>query len=296
MTGKLLVCMLLLAAPLSAAGSRNDLEAFATRYAAAWSGQEPTALAQFYAENGSLRVNDGEPAVGRAAVEQKAREFMAAFPDMVVRLVELRETGDAVEFHWRWTGTNSGPGGTGNAVDLRGYEQWIFDDDGLILESLGHYDEAEYVRQLAAGTVQVRRLEEGAASPPATLADIAWLAGRWVGEGLGGSAEDVIAPASGGQMMGMFRHSRADGSPNFYEFYLFAEKDRSLTLRLRHFSPMLSAWEERDEFVEFPLVAIAEGAAYFDGLSYVRAEDGRLTVGVRLDEERVAFFHYRRAD
>jgi hypothetical protein len=144
--------------------------------------------------------------------------------------------------------------------------------------------------------VSVRSLEDGAAQPGASIEDIAWLAGRWVGEGLGGTAEDVIAPASGGQMMGMFRHSKADGSINFYEFYLFAEKDGSLTVRLKHFSPMLASWEEKEEFVEFPLVAIEERAAYFDGLTYVLGDDGRLTVGVRLDESHNAFFHYLKAD
>lgn len=73
---------------------------------------------------------------------------MEAFPDMVVRLVEIRRTGDHIEFHWHWTGTNTGTGGTGNAVDLRGYEQWTLDDQGLILESQGNLDEAEYQRQL----------------------------------------------------------------------------------------------------------------------------------------------------
>lgn len=133
---------------------QNDmmqLTEFATRYAAAWSGQDPRAFASFYAENGSLRVNDGDPSVGRDAVEATARAFMTAFPDMAVRLVELRKTDDHVEFHWHWTGTNTGPGGTGNPVDLRGYEVWTLDADGLILESDGHYDEAEYRRQLNAG-------------------------------------------------------------------------------------------------------------------------------------------------
>ena len=71
---------------------------------------------------------------------------------MVVRLVELRPEGSRVVFHWHWTGTNTGPDGTGNAVDLRGYEEWTLGDDGLIVESLGHYDEAEYQRQLNAVT------------------------------------------------------------------------------------------------------------------------------------------------
>jgi hypothetical protein len=126
------------------------LNGFASRYAAAWSSQEPSKLASFYAENGRLQVNDGEPSVGRDAITQKARSFMSAFPDMVVELDELRRVGDRVQFHWRWTGTNTGPGGTGNAVDLRGFEQWTLDDDGLILESLGHYDAAEYLRQVNA--------------------------------------------------------------------------------------------------------------------------------------------------
>jgi steroid delta-isomerase-like uncharacterized protein len=128
----------------------DELRDFATRYAEAWSSQDPVALASFYAENGSLRVNDGEPAIGRDAIAATARSFMAAFPDMLIRLVELRESNGHVEFHWHWTGTNTGPGGTGNAVDLRGYEQWTLDERGLILESRGHMDDAEYQRQLGA--------------------------------------------------------------------------------------------------------------------------------------------------
>lgn len=126
----------------------TELTQFATRYAAAWSSQDPEGFASFYAKNGSFAINDGKPSVGRDAVEQTAREFMTAFPDMVVRLVEVRQEGDYVDFRWHWTGTNTGPGGTGNAVDLTGYERWTIGSDGLILESRGHLDEAEYQRQL----------------------------------------------------------------------------------------------------------------------------------------------------
>jgi len=130
----------------------DELTAFAARYAAAWSGQDPAAFAAFYAEDATFRINDGEPSTGRAAIEQTARDFMTAFPDMVVSLVDVRRAGDVVEFHWRWTGTNLGPGGTGNAVDLVGFEEWTIGDDGLILTSQGHMDDAEYQRQLTAGT------------------------------------------------------------------------------------------------------------------------------------------------
>ena len=129
----------------------DGLKNFAQLYATAWSGRDPAAFASFYAENGSLVINDGEPSVGRKAVEQTAREYMTAFPDMLVELVDVHRQGDQVIFNWHWTGTNTGPGGTGNRVDLTGYEVWTLDDDGLILESRGHLDEAEYRRQLNSG-------------------------------------------------------------------------------------------------------------------------------------------------
>ena len=46
---------------------------------------------------------------------------------------------------------NDGPGGTGRRVRISGFEEWSIGDDGLIAASLGHYDQAEYERQLAAG-------------------------------------------------------------------------------------------------------------------------------------------------
>ena len=70
------------------------------------------------------------------------------FPDMTVRLVRLERVGERINFHWRWTGTNTGPGGNGKAVDMVGYEQWTLDESGLILYSQGHLDQAEYDRQM----------------------------------------------------------------------------------------------------------------------------------------------------
>jgi uncharacterized protein (TIGR02246 family) len=130
---------------------RPELSDFAARYAAAWSGQDPDTLASFYEPDGSLAVNAGEPARGRPAIAAKAAEFMTAFPDMIVKMdTVVRDNGDAI-FHWTWTGTNTGPGGTGRAVCLSGYEVWSFGSGGLIAQSQGHYDEAEYERQVNGG-------------------------------------------------------------------------------------------------------------------------------------------------
>jgi predicted ester cyclase len=139
----------------------DDLTEFANRYAKAWCSQNPDSVAAFYAENGSLSVNDGPPAVGRAAIAEEARGFMRTFPDMVVTMDDVthespdggRSSCDAV-FHWTLTGTNTGPEGTGKRVRISGYELWKIDNDGLIGESKGHFDSAEYERQLKHGVDQ----------------------------------------------------------------------------------------------------------------------------------------------
>jgi steroid delta-isomerase-like uncharacterized protein len=136
-------------APEQAAAGGPDLTELATRYAAAWSSQNPDSLAGFYAEDGSLTVNAGAPSVGRAAIRATTEGFMTAFPDMVVVMDSVIAQGDGAVFHWTWTGTNTGPGGTGRAVRISGYEEWTLDADGLIAESKGHYDEAEYRRQVS---------------------------------------------------------------------------------------------------------------------------------------------------
>jgi hypothetical protein len=128
--------------------NQPKLTDFATRYAAAWSSQHPVRLASFYTENGSLTVNGGTPSVGRPAISATARGFMTAFPDMVVKMDQVSQDGSHVIFRWTWTGRNTGPGGTGQSVRINGYEEWTIGADGLIAESKGHFDEAEYQRQL----------------------------------------------------------------------------------------------------------------------------------------------------
>ena len=131
--------------------NQTALTNFATRYAAAWSSQNPVSLASFYNENGSLTVNGAAPSVGRTAISETARGFMTAFPDMVVKMDRISQDGSHAIFRWIWTGTNTGPGGTGKSVRITGHEEWTIGADGLIVESKGHYDEAEYQRQLKTG-------------------------------------------------------------------------------------------------------------------------------------------------
>ncbi|HXV64837.1 MAG TPA: nuclear transport factor 2 family protein [Vicinamibacteria bacterium] len=128
-----------------------QLKEFAERYTAAWCSQDPGRVAGFFAEGGSLKINDGEPSVGRTAIAEAARSFMTTFPDMVVTTDGTSLQGNQAVYRWTLTGTNTGPGGTGNPVRISGYEEWTLGADGLILESQGRFDEADYRRQLNAG-------------------------------------------------------------------------------------------------------------------------------------------------
>ena len=133
-----------------------SLPDFAARYTAAWCSQNAASVAAFFARHGSLTINSGKPAVGRAAITAAAQGFMTAFPDMVVRMDEVSVEGSHAIFRWIWTGTNTGPGGTGKSVRMKGYEEWTLGTDGLIAVSNGHYDEAEYQRQLQFGAPPMR--------------------------------------------------------------------------------------------------------------------------------------------
>jgi uncharacterized protein (TIGR02246 family) len=126
----------------------SELDEFASRYAKAWCSQDPEKVAAFFAERGSITINNGPPAVGRAAIAKEAQAFMTTFPGMVVTMDKLVRDGEGTKFHWTLTGTNAGPGGTGNRVRISGYELWKIDNDGLIAESRGYFDAADYERQL----------------------------------------------------------------------------------------------------------------------------------------------------
>lgn len=100
------------------------VEAMPARYTSAWCSQDPASVAAYFAESGTLTINAGTPAVGRAAIAASAQSFMSAFPDLVVAMDDLRVDGMTAVYHW------------------------TLDEGGRIATSLGHFDEHEYARHL----------------------------------------------------------------------------------------------------------------------------------------------------
>jgi nuclear transport factor 2 (NTF2) superfamily protein len=124
---------------------REQIEELARRYTEAWCSRDPARVAAEYGPGGTIAVNGGEP----AGIEEVADSFITAFPDIEVFMDDLvlRDEG-VVEYRWTFTGTSAE---TGRWVRIPGFEEWTIGADGLIAESRGHFDQAEYDRQLRDG-------------------------------------------------------------------------------------------------------------------------------------------------
>ena len=125
---------------------------------------------------------------------------------------------------------------------------------------------------------------EKTAAITGSLADLKWIAGSWTGEAMGGRFEETWNPVSADSMVGMFKFIK-DGKVVFYEILTIVEQDESLLLRLKHFTPDLVGWEEKDKSIEFPLVSISEKEAKFNGLTFTRISDEEMHIAVVMKEE-----------
>jgi Domain of unknown function (DUF6265) len=134
-------------------------------------------------------------------------------------------------------------------------------------------------------TERTLKLNPGKQSPPASVADMAWMAGSWNCEALGGLAEEIWSAPRNGGMMGMFRLIK-NGSPVFYELFTLVEDNGSLILRLKHFNPNMTGWEEKDQTIDFPLVAKEPGVIYFDGMTFKRESPDAVTIFLAIHSKK----------
>src|SRR4051794_33710809 len=123
---------------------RQQIERLAREYTEAGCSRDPRRVAAHYVPGGTIAVNGADP----APIEEVAESFVAAFPDIEVFMDDLVVIDDVVEYHWTFVGTSAE---SGKSVRIPGFEEWSFGADGRIAESRGHYDQAEYDRQLREG-------------------------------------------------------------------------------------------------------------------------------------------------
>ncbi|RNC84565.1 MAG: hypothetical protein ED557_06185 [Balneola sp.] len=125
------------------------------------------------------------------------------------------------------------------------------------------------------------------------IEDFGWLVGTWTGDGFGGQSEETWSTPVDGTMMGMYRHYK-DGKIVFYEFLLLDETG----LRLKHFNPDITSWEEKDDFVSFEMVNHTKDKIELKGLVFERKSDTEMEIRLRLrnndGEVRTEVFSMRR--
>lgn len=146
-------------------------------------------------------------------------------------------------------------------------------------------------------TEHTYRLAAGETAPAASLEDVGWFVGAWDGECFGKKCEEVWNPPSAGTMVGMFKLYGDDGV-QFYELMLLTVEDGTLNMKIKHFNADFSAWEDKADFVSFPLVALAPDAVHFRGLSFYRKGPDEIDIWIALksgDELREHPLTYRRA-
>lgn len=146
-------------------------------------------------------------------------------------------------------------------------------------------------------TEHTYQLEENESRPAVTLEEARWLVGSWTGSAFGQRFEEVWNPPSAGSMAGLFKLYGDDGVA-FYEILLLTVVEGSLSLKVRHFNADFTAWEGKEDFVDFRLVSIEENALHFGGLSFYRRSDDRIDGYIVMrsgDEVREHHLQYTRA-
>ena len=132
-----------------------------------------------------------------------------------------------------------------------------------------------------------------------SISDFGFLQGYWQGTGFGGQSEEIWMPPKNGRMFGVFKQSQ-DGELVFTEFMEIIESGESFLLRLKHFNPDFSGWEEKDEHVTFNLTSVSKTKAVFGGLSYEIVGTNSLQVQLKMrDDEGNTFteiFDFERSE
>ena len=118
----------------------------AAAYTAAWNSGSPEAVAAFYAQDGQIVINRGNPWIGRKGIVDMAACFFADVPDLKLVCDGVRCAGNHVAYFWTFTGTHAS---TKNPLRVVGWEEWDLDADLKVAASRGWYDADDYARQSA---------------------------------------------------------------------------------------------------------------------------------------------------
>jgi hypothetical protein len=156
--------------------------------------------------------------------------------------------------------------------------------------------------------------EEAPAEPVSSIGvtDLAWLEGRWVGAMGDAAIEEHWSAPEGNVILGMFRLTQplAEGADpaaprlGFSELWTVEPGPAGPRLLLRHFSPGLVGWEDKDSPLVFEPVATGPRTITWEAqektgpvrLTYESPEPDTLIAKLREPDGTTPTFTYKRMD
>lgn len=120
----------------------------AQSYTKAWNSKSAEAVASFYAQDGDIVINCGEPWSGRDRVQEMADGFFTDVPDLTLTCDDVRVSGKHALFLWTFTGHDAA---TGNPLKIHGWEEWDLNRDMEVQSSRGWFDAEAYAHQAGNG-------------------------------------------------------------------------------------------------------------------------------------------------
>jgi steroid delta-isomerase-like uncharacterized protein len=136
--------------------TRDELIAQAKRSFEVWNAHDAEGLAEFYAEDATVRDagDPDNPARGRDAIVTRARQILGGFSDAKIEPTTVCVDGNQVCIEWRFTGTHDGEflgvPATGRRVENIGATMEEVDSDGKTVSETAYWDAAIFLRQVGA--------------------------------------------------------------------------------------------------------------------------------------------------
>lgn len=117
-----------------------------------WNDQNMDTLKKISSEKYSRNLNGIEIAVNQSEMEAYLNIYFKGFPDVKVTVENQAVNGNRLFAKWTFTGTNTGVFGesaaTGKKVNVSGYSELTFDQEGKIIHEDCYYNELELLQQL----------------------------------------------------------------------------------------------------------------------------------------------------
>jgi len=131
-------------------------------------------------------------------------------------------------------------------------------------------------------------------SEKATLKDMEWLVGNWIGEAFGGVFQENWSQPLGGSMLFDFKLV-VEGKVVFYEVGHIVEKDKTLLYQIKHFDANLKGWEDKDKSEDFRFIKKEKNRMYFDNFTFEKVSENEINLYAYFeDSKKEVVFNFKK--